>query len=709
MACGMSAGPVPPADRRESRAAFALFLALGVFHFWGATVGWKSLNLPGAEFRESQTAISAYYIQQNHDFSLAYPTPVLGKPWSVPMEFPLYQWTVVGLSNATGLDLTMAGRTVSLACFYLTLPAIFLLLGRLGLARPQRWLALGFVLTCPLYIFFARAFLIETMALMFSAWFLVAFLRAVEQRSASGLLGANLFGAAAGLVKVTTFMLFLLPAGLAAGLALWSVRPRPAVPGWKPVAGVAGWITAGVLAPFAVTLAWLRFADATKQLNPSAQFLMSGNLTDFNFGTAASRFSSETLHAHWQHLATAAVWPPVLVIVALAAGTLSRRWWRPLLLCLGCYVAALVIFPVLYAVHDYYGVANVVFLLAALGFALAGLGESRLPRWATALVVLAVMAGQIGLYLRTYYPGQKQISPGVSGLTSALREITDRDDVLVIAGEDWSSVTPYFAQRRALMIRNGQQDRIEALQAAFAKLADENVGAVVLSGSLREHHHLLRRLVGAFHVDPRPLFTWRGSDVYVPVETRIQSIRRLQARSFDGVVLAADAVLPKAGALVGEWRTWDALTPAQRDPFAGMSPKPTGFYSTLGPAVDWRANEPWYNAHPTTRLRFDVAAGSHRLRTTVVLPEATYASTDPANPPTDGVEIRVIVREGETKRRLLYARLLDPAKNPGDRGVQTIDLPFELTHAAQLDLCFGPGPQGNDRYDWISLGRVTIE
>ena len=29
--------------------------------------------------------------------------------------------------------------------------------------------------------------------------------------------------------------------------------------------------------------------------------------------------------------------------------------------------------------------------------------------------VLAVMAGQIGLYLRTYYPGQKQISPGVSG------------------------------------------------------------------------------------------------------------------------------------------------------------------------------------------------------------------------------------------------------------------------------------------------------
>ncbi len=697
----VTAGSTPAAGRRGERAGLVLFVLLAGFHFWGATVGWRSLNLPGAEFRQAQTAISALFIQREGNFSPAYPTPVLGKPWSVPMEFPLYQWTVVGLSNATGIGLTPAGRTVSLACFYLTLPALFLLLRRLGMPRPARWVTLGLVLTCPLYIHYSRAFLIETMALMLSAWFLVAFLRAVEQRSAGWLVAANVLGAGAGLVKVTTFMLFLLPAGGVAAHALWRARARPG--------GTLGWITAAVAAPFAATLWWLRFADATKRLNPSAQFLLSDSLTGFNFGTAATRFSAETLQLHWKNLATASVWPPVLAVGVLLACLAGRRWWRPMLLCLGCYLAVLALFPVLYSRHEYYGVASTVFLLAALGFALAGLGESRLPRWAAGIVVLGVLAGQMLLYVRDFYPGQNNISPGGSGLTQALRQITERDDVLVIAGDDWSSITPYFAERRALMIRDGQQDRKEELAAAFANLAGERVGAVVLAGSMRGHHHLLARLVAAFGLDPRAVFTWRDATVHLPVEARARSIRRLDGEAFGGVVLAADAVLPPPGALEGEWRRMSDLTPEQQGRFGGMSPRPAGFFSSLGPAVEWREGEPWFNAHPTTRLGFDLPAGRRHLRTKVVLPEVAYSSTDPANPRTDGVEIRVTVHDGAAKPRVVYARQLDPAGVIADRGEQVIDVTFGLPGPARVDLYFGPGPRGNDRYDWIHLGRVTIE
>ena len=70
------------------------------------------------------------------------------------------------------------------------------------------------MLTCPLYIFYARAFLIETMALMFSVWFLQGFIAAVTQRSPFWLLVVNVAGLGAGLVKVTTFMLYLLPAAI---------------------------------------------------------------------------------------------------------------------------------------------------------------------------------------------------------------------------------------------------------------------------------------------------------------------------------------------------------------------------------------------------------------------------------------------------------------------------------------------------------------
>jgi len=55
-----------------------------VFHGWMTTRGWASERLVGNEYRQTHTAITAYFIQQDRDFSLAYPTPLLGKPWSVP-------------------------------------------------------------------------------------------------------------------------------------------------------------------------------------------------------------------------------------------------------------------------------------------------------------------------------------------------------------------------------------------------------------------------------------------------------------------------------------------------------------------------------------------------------------------------------------------------------------------------------------------------
>ncbi|MDI1247455.1 MAG: glycosyltransferase family 39 protein, partial [Lacunisphaera sp.] len=582
----MPAGPPHDPARRERRIIGGLLALLVAFHLWGALVAWSSLNLPGGEFRQAQTAISTWFIQQEGNFSPAYPTPVLGKPWSIPMEFPLYQWTVAGLSAVTGWPLTQTGRGVSLACFYLTLPALWLLLGRLGLTRPQRAVGLGLVLTCPLYIYYARAFLIETMALMFSAWFLVAFLRAVEGRSRRWLVLANLCGIGAGLVKVTTFMLFLLPAGLVAATWLWQARPTRGAPGAGRCAGLAGWIAAATAAPFLATLAWIRFADGVKRLNPSARFLESGNLTGFNFGTAETRFSAETLVQHWQNITSAVVWPPVLALAVGLALTVSRRRWRPLLLCLGCYLVVLALFPTLYAVHEYYAVANAVFLLAALGVALAGLWDTRLPRAVVAAVLLGVGAAQAGLYLRGYYPGQKGISPGGSGLTAVLREITGPDEVLVVAGDDWSSITPYYAQRRALMIRHGLQDQTEYLQAAFATLADERVGAMVLQGPLRTNYQFRDRLLAAFELDPRPVCTWRDATVYVPVEQRIRIIRQLGPQAFDEVRLAPGADLPAPGALGGEWRQLADLTPEERGRFATMSPQPVGFFSSFGPGLE---------------------------------------------------------------------------------------------------------------------------
>jgi hypothetical protein len=140
---------------------------------------------------------------------------------------------VAALSNVTGLSLTTSARLISLVCFYLTLPAIFLLLGSWIPEWRSRLLVLSVVLSSPFYIFYARSFLMETMALMGSVRFLLGYVRALKTGRWTWLLVANVFGAMAGLVKVTTFMVYLAPAAVWTGWLLWRSRSAATSADWS--------------------------------------------------------------------------------------------------------------------------------------------------------------------------------------------------------------------------------------------------------------------------------------------------------------------------------------------------------------------------------------------------------------------------------------------------------------------------------------------
>ena len=83
-----------------------------------------------------------------------------------------------------------------------------------------RWLALACILCSPVYIFYTRAVLIESMALMFCAWFLLSFVLMCQRSSWQCAAIASVFGALAALVKVTTFMAWA--GGAAVGGIWWS-------------------------------------------------------------------------------------------------------------------------------------------------------------------------------------------------------------------------------------------------------------------------------------------------------------------------------------------------------------------------------------------------------------------------------------------------------------------------------------------------------
>jgi len=681
--------------------ALGFFLLCLAFHCWGVHVGWESKNMPGGEFRQAQTALSVHWIKAENNFALAYPTPVLGKPWSIPMEFPLYQWTVVGVSKLTNWSLTKAGRAVSIACFYLCLPAVFLLLARWRVAPGRRWLVLAVVVTCPFYIFYTRAFLIETMALMFSLWFWVAFERAVTERSKAWLAVAVLAGTGAGLVKVTTFMLYLLPAGWWAVARLWAARRA----GWKTE---FAWMAAAVAVPFAATLWWLHFADATKALNPLAEFLTSANLKDFNFGNNETRFSADLWATKARIVREELSWLPVVLFCGLLVPLTGRARWREITACVACFGSVLVVFPILYAKHDYYYAANTLLLLVAMGLALVALAETAAPRWLVGAAAFLVLGGQVWRYADRYYPVQSAISPGGDGLTRSLRTLTNPDDVIVVLGQDWNSMTPYYTQRRAVMFRDNIARDGDKVEQALAALDGHKIGALIIVGQANGREWLIDR-AEARGLTREPVYVWRDARVYLPRARRTELLHSLLENDFDGVALAPGVDPPREN-VSGKWCELAALHPWQRKPFHAMSPAPVRFFASFGPTFDESGGQYRYGAHPVTRLVFALSAGAHTLRSSLQMPLDAYKMDLQDSEATDGVEVSLFALGPNGERRPLATRHFDPRRNREDRGNQRpLEFTFTLPSAGEVELYFGPGPSGKDTRDWIQMGPLRID
>jgi hypothetical protein len=129
---------VPP----PSRAWLLAFLGVTLVGAgWLLTRSWHASILDRSEFRQLQTALAVYWMNVD-GFRLDYEFPIFGPPWSVPFEFPIYQWCVVVASRVLDADLESAARGVSIAFFAATLPAIYRLAGLLAIP-PTRRLQIG--------------------------------------------------------------------------------------------------------------------------------------------------------------------------------------------------------------------------------------------------------------------------------------------------------------------------------------------------------------------------------------------------------------------------------------------------------------------------------------------------------------------------------------------------------------------------------------
>lgn len=686
-------------SRTSGRLAFAFLVFALALNLWSVTRGWHESLSDAHEFRQIQTALTAYHFKAT-GFRLDYETPVLGPPWSIPMEFPSYQAAVAGLSHVTGWPLEQCGRGVSILSFYAGLVALYLVVRQWGLSRVAGWCAVATALTAPLYAFYARTFLIETTALCLGLWFLWGFQHGLAGHRWVGGTVALLAGALAALTKVTTFAVFALPA-LVAGLAQLRAELRSPRPDAQPAALLA-WS-----APVALTIAllagaWVRYSDALKAANPYADFLTSAALRDWNFGSIAQRLDPAFWQGIYSTISANILSEPMMLAlcVGLAFASAANRKW--ILAGLAYGSAGYVLFSNLYFVHDYYHCATAVFLTTALGLALASLIEDvRLPAMGRVVFVAAALLTQSTALARGYGNFHRRPNPPPMPVAAIVRATTAPDDVVVAFGLDWNGHLAYHSQRRAIMVPDRRIDDPAAFESSLGKLGPLRVGAMVVAGVLKNSPHFILPKVELLDLEPVPIAESETMAVYLRRDRHDRALASLQGQQFPDIRLFLER-RPPPPAMKEEHSMETAEWTARLAPL--FHPQPYRYRSIFPLTVIDFEGRLVLSTHAPTEILLRPPAGARHFAARGGLMPNSHSDGNA----TDGVSLQVFEELASGARRLLHQRLLRPVETPADRGPVTIEFSAHRAFTGTLVLKVDPGPTGNVNFDWAYWESVRI-
>jgi len=487
---------------------------------WVMSIGWNNTILDMHGFRQTQTAISVYYLLKGGRW-LAYETPVLGAPWSIPFEFPLYQWIVALVVKLTALPIDQGGRLVSILFFYLCLVPAYMFLGCLRVPRVHRFIFLSLFLASPIYLFWSRTFMIESTAFFLSLSFLAAVGRYFDKQQRGYFVLAVFLGIAGALVKITTFFGFALAGGFYfCAVLLKKIQRREDVTNPSklicfvllPVVGFA------VIPVLCVSL-WVHFADLHKLEVPlAAKFITSVALQKWNFGSLDQKLSV-TL---WKNIILGRVMPDILgssliPFISLLLLPLMKHHKRVYLISIFVFFAVIFVFTNLHFEHNYYQYANALFVLVALGFCIVSLLEQNgaYKILGSALLILTLYRS-LFFYYQNFYPVAKTNNLFTLEVSEAIRKNTQPNEVILIYGDDWNPRIPYYSQRRAIMDRQFRQLCDPDVQETFNNVSGQTMGAVAFCLGIREDRNEIRHRVKDLDLQPRPFYHDGACEVYLP-------------------------------------------------------------------------------------------------------------------------------------------------------------------------------------------------
>ena len=441
-------------SKRREEVVFLALLLIPAF-----VIRLRNLNSPltgSYTFRNTQTAWGIRSVAEGVLSPFSVETPVLGPPWRIPFEFPLFQIIAGLFSRLTGLSVEVSGRLTALT-FFITSAVFFYLILKKFFDNKVCYVILFLYLFNSHNLEYGSTVLIEFCAVCFS---LAAFWLAIKYFESYKNKFLILFiptASVAALVKITTSIIWIIFGAFALAFVL---RPKVRLIFRIFLSGLIAHIPA---------LIWTNWADFQKSKSPMTLWLTSTNLRTWNFGTLRQRL----LYLDWNRTISKEFLPSVVGVTVLAIGLVfialafSGQRRIPVVFCL-LFLSGPFVFTNLYFVHDYYWTAVLPAFLIVIAASLDALDDLAKTFYAktqifvfqSLLVLGLVVASWFSTYGTDHFnvfvkPGSISYSSNLEAAVSSIKKFTNIDDKIIVIGADWDPQILYFVNRRGLMIPDG--------------------------------------------------------------------------------------------------------------------------------------------------------------------------------------------------------------------------------------------------------------